>query len=191
MKESIILPRALVSELALMPADERDRALWHVILFILGTEGEEKKYSRIESVAKAANTAAEEKQRAWLLTEDEYRMITDRLREKTGKKYNPRAAHTRQKIDARIAEGHTTDELLAAVDYMAQRWGNNEEMRRYLRPETLFGPKFESYLPPENYSEAEEKGSFDTEDFYRAAVGRSYREYINEAEEDDINEYGI
>jgi uncharacterized phage protein (TIGR02220 family) len=29
---------------------------------------------------------------------------------------------------------------------MADEWGADSKMMRYLRPETLFGPKFEGYL---------------------------------------------
>ena len=29
---------------------------------------------------------------------------------------------------------------------MAAAWGDDPKMSAYLRPETLFGPKFESYL---------------------------------------------
>ena len=32
------------------------------------------------------------------------------------------------------------------IDTKATQWENDPNMSRYLRPETLFGPKFESYL---------------------------------------------
>ena len=48
-------------------------------------------------------------------------------------------------------------------------------MAQYLRPETLFGNKFESYLnaPTTNT----ENKSYDTDEFFNAALARSLREF--------------
>ena len=53
------------------------------------------------------------------------------------------------------------------------------EMEQYLRPETLFGTKFESYLnqhiKPENHEKQTEKAkSFAVDDFFSAALDKSY-----------------
>lgn len=61
--------------------------------------------------------------------------------------FRPTGRRTRQLVRARMAEGFTADDLCRAVDNMAARWLHDDRMRRYLRPETLFGTtKFEGYL---------------------------------------------
>ena len=59
-------------------------------------------------------------------------------------KYTTRA--TQDKIKARLNEGFTEDDFYAVIDVKNAEWGNDAKMSQYLRPETLFGTKFESYL---------------------------------------------
>lgn len=49
-------------------------------------------------------------------------------------------------IDARKKEGFTLDDFKKVIDNKVTEWKNNSDMCKYLRPETLFGNKFESYL---------------------------------------------
>lgn len=49
-------------------------------------------------------------------------------------------------IKARFKEGHTLEDFKVVVDKMVQAWGGDGKMRQYLRPQTLFGPKMDSYL---------------------------------------------
>ncbi len=60
------------------------------------------------------------------------------------------AGHTAELIRERLAEGLTLEDLRRAVDNKVQDWDRppsrgEKDMRPYLRPETLFGPKCESY----------------------------------------------
>lgn len=49
-------------------------------------------------------------------------------------------------IRARLAEGYTIDDLKAVIDHKAKEW-DDEKMRQYLRPSTLFSTsKFDGYL---------------------------------------------
>jgi uncharacterized phage protein (TIGR02220 family) len=48
-------------------------------------------------------------------------------------------------IKARLAEGFTFDDFKRVIDFKNEQW-KNSEMANYLRPETLFGNKFEGYL---------------------------------------------
>ncbi len=58
-------------------------------------------------------------------------------------------------IRGRLREGFTAEQLLLTVDYMVEKWRNDEEMSDYLRPTTLFQPtKFPGY---QGSSEAWEK----------------------------------
>ena len=49
-------------------------------------------------------------------------------------------------INARFKDGFSPDEIKDVIDFKFKQWGNDPKMSEYLRPETLFGSKFESYL---------------------------------------------
>lgn len=68
------------------------------------------------------------------------------LNRRAGTNYKATTASTRKLIKARLKEGFTVDEFKTVIDKKCADWLNNRDMARYLRPETLFGPKFESYL---------------------------------------------
>lgn len=62
----------------------------------------------------------------------------------TNYKYSSEA--TKKKIRARLNEGFTEDDFYSVIDVKYAEWGKDSSMSKYLRPETLFGTKFESYL---------------------------------------------
>ena len=71
--------------------------------------------------------------------------IIDYLNLKTNKNYKTTTQKTRTLIKARMNEHFTVDDFKLVIDKMCIEWmGTN--MEKYLRPETLFGTKFESYL---------------------------------------------
>ena len=72
--------------------------------------------------------------------------VIDHLNQRAGTHYRATTASTRKLIKARLKEGFTVDELKLVIDKKCADWLNNRDMAQYLRPETLFGPKFESYL---------------------------------------------
>ena len=72
--------------------------------------------------------------------------IVDYLNEKAGKKFKATSKDTRQHINARLAEGYTLDDFKKVIDGRCAAWKGYPKMEEYLRPSTLFGPKFESYL---------------------------------------------
>lgn len=67
------------------------------------------------------------------------------LNSTTGSNYRSTTDKTRKLIAARIAEGFTVDDFKAVITKKAKEW-QNTDMAQYLRPETLFGTKFEGYL---------------------------------------------
>lgn len=75
-----------------------------------------------------------------------YERIVGRLNEKAGTQYRHTTKKTRGLIRARFAEGFTERDFSDVIDSMCDRWRADPEMNRYLRPETLFGTKFEGYL---------------------------------------------
>lgn len=74
-----------------------------------------------------------------------YKYIVGYLNEKTGKAFKDVNQKTRSHINARLKEGYTVEDFKKVIDIKVAEWkGTQQDM--YLRPETLFGTKFESYL---------------------------------------------
>lgn len=68
------------------------------------------------------------------------------LNEKTKKHYKANTPKTVRLIRARLKEGFTVEDFKVVIEKKCDDWLGNEKMERYLRPETLFGTKFEGYL---------------------------------------------
>lgn len=49
-------------------------------------------------------------------------------------------------IKSRIKEKHTFEDFKKVIDFKVIEWENSSKMRKFIRPQTLFGNKFESYL---------------------------------------------
>lgn len=75
-----------------------------------------------------------------------YRDIVEYLNKKANKNYKHNSDKTRRFIDARMTEGFTLEDFKKVIDNKCRSWLNDERMNQYLRPETLFGTKFEAYL---------------------------------------------
>lgn len=71
--------------------------------------------------------------------------IVQYLNEKAGTKYKANSKKTQQLISARVKEGFTLEDFKIVIDKKVAEWINTE-LEKYLRPETLFGTKFEGYL---------------------------------------------
>lgn len=67
------------------------------------------------------------------------------LNSTVGSNYKSTTGKTRKLIAARIAEGFTVDDFKTVISKKAKEW-QGTDMAQYLRPETLFGTKFEGYL---------------------------------------------
>ena len=74
------------------------------------------------------------------------RQVIDYLNQRLGTNYRATANDTYSKIHARINDGYKLDDFKKVIDNKIADWYGDEKMRKYLRPSTLFGPKFESYL---------------------------------------------
>ncbi len=70
----------------------------------------------------------------------------DYLNCRTGRSFKAASKATVRHARARVAEGYGIEDFKRVIDVKAAQWENDPNMSRYLRPETLFGPKFESYL---------------------------------------------
>lgn len=74
-----------------------------------------------------------------------YTMVIDYLNQKTNQNYRHNSQKTKKFINARINEGYSIDDFKKVIDNKVNDWLNTD-MAKYLRPETLFGNKFENYL---------------------------------------------
>lgn len=78
-----------------------------------------------------------------------YQPIINYLNEKTGKHYKHTTNKTQTVIKARWNEGFTEDDFKKVIDNKVAEW-KGTDMEKFLRPETLFGTKFEGYLNQES-----------------------------------------
>ncbi|WP_423800031.1 conserved phage C-terminal domain-containing protein [Neobacillus sp. SAB-20_R2A] len=72
--------------------------------------------------------------------------IVDYLNAKTDANYKSGTKKTNQLIQARLREGFTVEDFKKVIDLKTAEWLDDPHMSTYLRPATLFGTKFESYL---------------------------------------------
>jgi len=82
-----------------------------------------------------------------------YSDIVDYLNGKTGKNFKAKSNETQRLIRARWNAGYRLSDFQQVIDIKCQKWLSDEKMIDFLRPQTLFGTKFESYL---NETEAKE-----------------------------------
>lgn len=75
-----------------------------------------------------------------------YKEIVDYLNQKIGSQYRASGKKTKSLIKARWNESFNIDDFKNVIDIKSSQWLNDQNMEKYLRPETLFGTKFESYL---------------------------------------------
>lgn len=74
-----------------------------------------------------------------------YSRVIDYLNKKADTRYRSTTKKNKDLIKARINEGFTEDDFIKVIDNKVKEWVNTD-MQKYLRPETLFGTKFEGYL---------------------------------------------
>jgi uncharacterized phage protein (TIGR02220 family)/predicted phage replisome organizer len=100
--------------------------------------------STVDSTRYLVDDAEEDKDKD-IDKEKEYISIVSYLNEKAGTGFKATTAKTKSAIHARLAEGFTLEDFKIVIDKKCQEWIGTD-MQKYLRPETLFGTKFEGYL---------------------------------------------
>lgn len=80
-----------------------------------------------------------------------YKDVVDYLNSKAGTAFRSTSKDTQKHIRARFDEGYTLEDFKRVIDVKVSQWGEEprpgeKDMRGYLRPNTLFGAKFEGYL---------------------------------------------
>ncbi|MEC5268246.1 conserved phage C-terminal domain-containing protein [Heyndrickxia coagulans] len=67
--------------------------------------------------------------------------------------YRSTTKATQRAIKARWNEGFRLEDFKKVIDIKTKEWLSDPKMCKYLRPETLFGTKFESYLNQQHVSD--------------------------------------
>jgi uncharacterized phage protein (TIGR02220 family) len=76
---------------------------------------------------------------------EQARQVIDMLNEITGKSFRYTDSHL-AKIKSRFKEGYSLEDFRKVIENKNNQWGCDPENKKYLRPETLFSPKFDGYL---------------------------------------------
>lgn len=87
-----------------------------------------------------------------------YQSILAYLNQQAQTAYRATSKATQQLIKARFNEGFTEQDFYKVIDNKVATWLNNE-FAKYLRPQTLFGTKFEGYLNERVKSNENVRGS--------------------------------
>lgn len=96
--------------------------------------------------------------------------VIDHLNRRAGTHYRATTASTRKLIKARLKEGFTAEDIKQVIDKKCADWLNNPTMMEYLRPETLFGSKFESYLNAKSRPQTRQNNTTYSQDIDPAAA---------------------
>ncbi|MEC2220398.1 conserved phage C-terminal domain-containing protein [Bacillus subtilis] len=118
---------------------------YHDTLPTSGQEKEEEKEEEKEKdILSGKPDAASSSKKA--IEEIPYKLIIDLLNKVSGKNYRSSTPKTRNLIKARWNEGFRFNDFKHVILVKTQEWLNDPEMNKFIRPETLFGTKFENYL---------------------------------------------
>ena len=105
-----------------------------------------------------------------------YSQVIDYLNEKLGSSYRASTKSNINLIKARVNEGFKLEDFKKVIDTKCLEWSNSN-MEQYLRPQTLFGPKFESYLNQGGKGNGstkqalnENKGKYEFKDFNKKEI---------------------
>ena len=71
--------------------------------------------------------------------------LIEYLNDKVGTEYKADKATT-ERISILLEDGYTEEQIRTVIDRKCSEWLNDEKMRTYLRPSTLFGDKFPEYV---------------------------------------------
>lgn len=75
-----------------------------------------------------------------------YAAVIEYLNSQTQSAYRTGSKKTKNLIRARWLEGFRLEDFKKVIDLKAEEWLHDPYWRKFLRPETLFGTRFESYL---------------------------------------------
>lgn len=103
--------------------------------------------------------------------------VVQLLNDLSGSSYRSNSKQTLRLISARVRDGYTLDDFEAVIHHQCDLWINDITMQQYLRPETLFGGKFDSYLSNARRTTTNQEQSYTLaplDDPYDTATGMDY-----------------
>ena len=103
-----------------------------------------------------------------------YISIIARLNEQAGTAYRANSKATKSHINARIAEGCTVEDFYTVIEKKCTEW-RGSDMEKYLRPETLFGSKFENYLNAPAATPKGNRGAANSTDNFMSQLQAMYQ----------------
>ena len=98
---------------------------------------------------KEKDRSFQENQIEKLVPKGAYEEILNYLNEKTKRNFRnieTNRKHIRARFNESKSSPYTVEDFKKVIDNKCAEWLGDEKMQKYLRPETLFGRKFESYL---------------------------------------------
>lgn len=95
--------------------------------------------------------------------------VIEYLNMKAQTRYRASTPKTKQLIRARLSEGFVLDDFKIVIDNKCADW-KGTEWEKFLRPETLFGTKFEGYL---NARQTVQKSTNKNADLYARALAKA------------------
>jgi len=81
-----------------------------------------------------------------IVNEIEIETVIEILNETTGRDFKKNTESNKRWVRSRFKEGYTIEDFKKVISSKQFEWGKNPDMAKFLRPETLFGNKFEGYL---------------------------------------------
>ena len=102
-----------------------------------------------------------------------YMAVIDYLNQKCGTKYQNTAIEYVQLILDKLSRGFNYEDFIKVINLKYQDW-NGTDMEKYLRPQTLFGSKFESYLNQKPKKESKAKQSAKSSNKFNQFPQREY-----------------
>ena len=90
-----------------------------------------------------------------------YKTIIEYLNNKVNKRFSYKSESNRKLIKARFNEGYKLEDFIKVIDIKTNEWINDEKMKNYLQPSTLFrGSNFDKYLNQEVTTKKTESVNF-------------------------------
>ena len=173
-QKSFIFTKRLADSLVNLPSETVGGIVKHLCKYVFDGAESDKRYRKFERLAERPvkkGASAEEMER-----------IMSYINGRLGTKYTLTDARVQQ-INARFAEGFGVEDFVIVIDTMLEQWGRDEKMASNLKPETLFGTKFDSYRNREALlkttsrmqDKPENGSSFETDEFFAAALEKAAR----------------
>lgn len=149
-----------ITEISFIPIEDqlkRDLDKWLEIKKKRAEAGSQGGKQRVANQANASFGKQKQANQAVNVTvNDTVKDIIIYLNTATGKNYKPNTKATINTINARLSEGYSKDDFFKVIDIKSKKW-KATEYEQYLRPQTLFGNKFESYLNEQPQKETQQK----------------------------------